>query len=71
MATSVSRESGLGKRKLLDHVREAIRFKHYRCGRNKHTWTGSNASSFSMGNVTRNQWALSLDVWQTASGSYR
>ena len=29
MATSVSRESGQGKRKLLDRVRDAIRFKHY------------------------------------------
>jgi len=29
MATSVSRESGRGKRKLLDRVRDAIRFKHY------------------------------------------
>jgi hypothetical protein len=29
MATSVSRESDQGKRKLLDRVREAIRFKHY------------------------------------------
>jgi integrase len=29
MATSVSLESGQGKRKLLDRVREAIRFKHY------------------------------------------
>jgi hypothetical protein len=29
MATSVSRDSGQGKRKLLDRVRETIRFKHY------------------------------------------
>ena len=29
MATSVSRDSGHGKRKLLDRVRDAIRFKHY------------------------------------------
>ena len=29
MATSVSRENGQGKRKLLDRVRDAIRFKHY------------------------------------------
>jgi integron integrase len=29
MAMSVSRQSGQGKRKLLDRVREAIRFKHY------------------------------------------
>jgi len=29
MAASVSQEDGHGKRKLLDRVRDAIRFKHY------------------------------------------